>query len=65
MNSSTLVNVTGTAKTGKHFNVDAYVGPTNDASAAAATAATRIKTAMEATGAFTDINLTIRETPLS
>jgi hypothetical protein len=65
MNSATLVNVKGTAHTGKHFDVDAYVGPTNDASAAAATAATRLKTAMEATGAFSDINLTIKETALS
>lgn len=60
MNSVTLVNVKGTAKNGNTFNVDAYDGPTGEASAAAALAATKIKLAMEKTLAFGDINLTIR-----
>lgn len=60
-----LVNIAGTAKsTGKHFSVDAYNGPSNDAGEGAADAAKKIKAAMEPTGAFSDINLTIRETAI-
>lgn len=60
-----LVMMEGTAKsTGKHFKVEAYDGPSNDSGEGAADAAKKIKAAMEPTGAFSDINLTIRETAI-